>query len=42
VSVEALDHSLELIRRRAPLPAKVKVPSAERLLLQEPAAAEPR
>ncbi|HEY7038067.1 MAG TPA: ABC transporter substrate-binding protein [Methylomirabilota bacterium] len=42
VSVEALDHSLELITHRAPLPAKVKMPSMERLLLQEPAADEAR
>jgi NitT/TauT family transport system substrate-binding protein len=42
VSVEALDHSLELLRTRAPLPAKVQMPSAKRLLLQEPAAGEPR
>jgi hypothetical protein len=35
VSVEALERSIELVRRRAPLPAKVKLPRrAEHLLLQ--------
>jgi ABC-type nitrate/sulfonate/bicarbonate transport system substrate-binding protein len=41
VSVEALERGVELVRSRAPLPAKVKLPSVERLLLQ-PAASEPR
>jgi len=43
VSVEALEHSLDLIRGRGPLPVKVKMPrSSEQLLLQEPATPEPR
>src|SRR5262245_45748921 len=42
VSVEALERGVELVRSRAPLPAKVRLPSVERLLLQEPAASEPR
>ena len=42
VSIEALEHSLELVRSRAPLPAKVKLPSMEGLLLQEPGAGEAR
>jgi NitT/TauT family transport system substrate-binding protein len=42
VSVEALEHSLELVRGRAPLPAKVKMPSVERLLRLEPAGGETR
>jgi NitT/TauT family transport system substrate-binding protein len=33
VSLEALEHSVELAQRRAPLPARVKLPSAEDLLL---------
>lgn len=43
VSVEALEHSIELVRQRAPLPARVKLPRrVERLLLPEAPAAEPR
>jgi len=42
VSPEALDHTLGLIRSRGALPVKVKVPSAERLLLLPPEAPEPR
>lgn len=42
VSVEAMEHGVELVLRRAPLPAKVKLPGAERLLLQEPAAGQAR
>jgi hypothetical protein len=35
VAVETLERSLELIRIRAPLPAKVKLPrKAERLLIE--------
>jgi len=36
VSVEALEHSLELIRTRAPLPIEVKVPKRVEQLLTEP------
>lgn len=42
VSVEALEHGVELVRGRAPLPAKVKLPAVDRLLLQEPAAGNAR
>jgi NitT/TauT family transport system substrate-binding protein len=42
VSVEALEHGIELVRSRAPLPAKVKLPAVDRLLLQEPAGGEAR
>jgi ABC-type nitrate/sulfonate/bicarbonate transport system substrate-binding protein len=42
VSVEALEHGVELVRSRGPLPATVKLPSAERLLMQEPATGERR
>ncbi|HET9854080.1 MAG TPA: hypothetical protein VFR53_03405, partial [Methylomirabilota bacterium] len=35
VSAERLEHSLELIRARAPLPVKVKLPrNPERLLIE--------
>jgi hypothetical protein len=36
VSVEALEHSLELARARAPLPIHVKVPKRVEQLLMEP------
>jgi hypothetical protein len=36
VSVEALEHSLELARARAPLPIQVKVPKRVEQLLMEP------
>ena len=36
VSVETLEHSLELIRSRAPLPVQVKVPRRVEQLLAEP------
>ena len=42
VSVEALEHGVELVKSRAPLPAKVKMPTVERLLLQGPPAGEAR
>lgn len=37
VSVEALEHSLALVRSRAPLPTRVKVPKRVEQLLVEPA-----
>jgi len=42
VTAEALAHGIELVLNRAPLPAKVKLPRTEQLLLQEPAAGEAR
>src|SRR5262245_21769664 len=42
VSVEALEHGVDLVRSRAPLPAKVKLPAVERLLRLEPATGEGR
>jgi hypothetical protein len=42
VSVEALEHGVDLVRSRAPLPAKVKLPAVEQLLRLEPAAGEGR
>jgi hypothetical protein len=36
VTVEILEHSIALVRTRAPLPVRVKLPKrADRLLLQE-------
>jgi ABC-type nitrate/sulfonate/bicarbonate transport system substrate-binding protein len=43
VSVEALEHSIELIRSRAPLPARVKLPKRlEQLLLPGPSGPDAR
>jgi hypothetical protein len=36
VSVEALEHSLELVRARAPFPVQVKVPKRVEQLLMAP------
>ena len=36
MSVEALEHSLALVRARAPLPIQVKVPKRVEQLLAEP------
>ena len=42
VGIEALEHGIELVRSRGPLPATVKLPSTDRLLLQQPAEGETR